>query len=47
MCVIVGVGFLFMYGMSDRVMYAIQIGSAFLVPVWYFFQVIVVVICRV
>lgn len=38
---IVGLGFLFMYVMPHGFVYALQVGSAYLVPVWYLIQVIV------
>ena len=37
---IIAVGFLFMYALPNGVLYALQVGFAYLSPLWYLFQVI-------
>lgn len=40
---VVGLGFLFMYAISDSFMYVAQVVAAYVTPFWYFVQSLIIV----
>lgn len=40
---VVGLGFLFMYAISDSFMYVVQVVAAYVTPFWYFVQSLIIV----